>query len=227
MQLPSCSTCCQCVWVVARAFLYLLSDHFTFDSEWLFGCCYAVSKVFWQVARALLYLYFILYFSLVFCSLDVAHVRHSFIVQQVWMCAGCQSVYIVWCECLTSAVWAHSPVQAGAAAPSVWHHRCPPISCGDALRERWPHASTPSAGGGGGTAWGQQKTASLFPIYCCVNIATIFNCIHCCTKLQWSIVLSWWYWQPWIDIRFEICVLLFKCMCVCVCVSSLLRSTVV
>lgn len=140
---------------------------------------------FWWLSKAS-----ILYFSLVFCSLDVAHVLHSFIVQQVWMCAGCQSVYVVWCECLTSAVWAHSPVQAGAAAPSVWHHRCPPISCGDAPRERWPHASTPSEGGGGGTAWGRQKTASLFPIHCCVNIATIFHCIHCCTKLQWFIVLS-------------------------------------
>ncbi len=138
MQLPSCFYMLpMCSEWFARAFLYLLSDHFTFDSEWLFGCCYAVSKVFWQVARALLY--FILYFSLVFCSLDVAHVRHSFIVQQVWMCAGCQSVYVVWCECLTSAVWAHSPVQAGAAAPSVWHHRCPPISCGE--RSAWTMAT--------------------------------------------------------------------------------------
>ncbi len=68
-----------------------------------------------------------------------------------------------------------------------------------------------------------KKQQVCFPIYCCVNIATIFNCIHCCTKLQWSIVLSWWYWQPWIDIRFEICcfiIQVYVCVCVCVCVKS-------
>lgn len=59
--------------------------------------------------------------------------------------------------CLTSAVWAHSPVLGGAVWMSVWHHHCPPTGCAGVQRGPQPPESTPWVEEGAGKVWTKTK----------------------------------------------------------------------
>lgn len=91
------------------------------------------------------------------CPADWFNTNHVLVVKYKLQ------VRVCWLA-LTSAVGAHSPILGGAAWPSVWHHHCPPISCGDVQRAPRRLGSTPWEEGGAGTAW-RRKWHFLFDLF--------------------------------------------------------------